>query len=179
MQLKKIKIGTKNNTRTTLGIIKKNLQGGELPRELFFTTRQKTKIGNAFANNKLMDIKFSKSQLSKIIQLGRFLGAFLGKLAIILIKIGVPLAKNVLATLATMASASANRGCHSKKKMHRSGVVRTSKGMNLVNSNKNMNEFIRIIVLLEISDALLDGVSETVKHVNNKKVDVLVCYLEV
>ena len=51
--------------------------------------------------------------------------------------------------------------------------------MNLVNSNKNMNEFIRIIVLLEISDALLDGVSETVKHVNNKKVDVLVCYLEV
>ena len=63
--------------------------------------------------------------------------------------------------------------------MHRSGVVRTSKGMNLVNSNKNMNEFIRIIVLLEISDALLDGVSETVKHVSNKKVDVLVCYLEV
>ena len=63
--------------------------------------------------------------------------------------------------------------------MHRSVVVRTSKGMNLVNSNKNMNEFIRIIVLLEISDALLDGVSETVKHVNNKKVDVLVCYLEV
>ena len=63
--------------------------------------------------------------------------------------------------------------------MHRSGVVRTSKGMNLVNSNKYMNEFIRIIVLLEISDALLDGVSETVKHVNNKKVDVLVCYLEV
>ena len=51
--------------------------------------------------------------------------------------------------------------------------------MNLVNSNKNMNEFIRIIVLLEISDALLDGVSETVKHVSNKKVDVLVCYLEV
>ena len=178
MQLKKIKIGTKNNTRTTLGIIKKNLQAGELPRELFLTTRQKTKIGNAFANNKLMDIKFSKSQLSKIIQLGRFLGAFLGKLAIILIKIGVPLAKNVLATLATMASASANRGCHSKK-MHRSGVVRTSKGMNLVSSNKNMSEFIRIIVLLEISDALLDGVSETVKHVNNKKVDVLVCYLEV
>ena len=115
MQLKKIKIGTKNKTRTTLGITKKNLQGGELPRELFLTTRQKTKIGNAFANNKLMDIKFSKSQLSKIIQLGRFLGAFLGKLAIILIKIGVPLAKNVLATLATMASASANRGCHSKK----------------------------------------------------------------
>ena len=36
--------------------------------------------------------------------------------------------------------------------------------MNLVNSNKDMNEFIRIIVLLEISDALIDGVSETVKH---------------
>ena len=36
--------------------------------------RQKTKIRNAFGNNMLMDVKFSKSQLSKIMKSGGFLG---------------------------------------------------------------------------------------------------------
>ena len=45
-----------------------------------------------------------------------------------------------------------------------SGVVRARKGMNLVNSTKDVDETIRIIVSLETSDVLLDGVTETVKH---------------
>ena len=39
----------------------------ELQHELFLTTRQKTKVRNAFANNMLADIKLSKAQLSKIV----------------------------------------------------------------------------------------------------------------
>ena len=39
-----------------------------MPHQLFLTMRQKTEIINTFANNMLIDIKFSKVQLSKIIQ---------------------------------------------------------------------------------------------------------------
>ena len=52
------------------------------------------------------DIKGIKAQLSKIIQSGKFLGVLFGKFAGPLMKVGVLLAKNVLAPLATMASAS-------------------------------------------------------------------------
>ena len=41
-----------------------------MPHELFLTTRQTTKVRNAFANNISTDIKLSLDQLSKIIQLG-------------------------------------------------------------------------------------------------------------
>ena len=70
------------------------------------TTRQKTKIRNAFTNNISADIKLNKAQLSKIIQSGVFLGAFLSKFVEPLMKVAVPLAQNVLVPLATMASAS-------------------------------------------------------------------------
>ena len=43
------------------------------------------------------NIKLSKTQIAKIIQSGGFLGSLLSKLAGPLIKIAVPLAKNVLA----------------------------------------------------------------------------------
>ena len=70
------------------------------------TTRRKTKIRNAFTNNISADIKLNKAQLSKIIQSGVFLGAFLSKFVEPLMKVVVPLAQNVLVPLATMASAS-------------------------------------------------------------------------
>ena len=43
-----------------------------LAHELLLTTRQKTKIRNAFNNNTSTDIKFSKAQINKIIQSGGF-----------------------------------------------------------------------------------------------------------
>ena len=49
-----------------------------------------------------MDIQLSKGQLSKVIQLRGFIGAQLSKLAGLLIKVVVLLAKNILAPLATM-----------------------------------------------------------------------------
>ena len=59
----------------------KMLVGIDLPHELLLTTRQKTKLRNAFDNNMLTDIKLSKAQLSKIILSGGFLGSILSKLA--------------------------------------------------------------------------------------------------
>ena len=69
-QLNKFKSAAKNKTGITLRIAKKNIQDGELSHELFLTTRQKTKIRNAFANTKSTDIKLSKAQISQIIQSG-------------------------------------------------------------------------------------------------------------
>ena len=53
------------------------------------------------------DLKLSKAQMSKIIQCGGFLGPLLSKLAGPLMKVAIPLAKNVLAPLGITAAASA------------------------------------------------------------------------
>ena len=53
------------------------------------------------------DLKLSKAQISKIIQSGGFLGSLLSKLAGPLMKVAIPLAKNVLAPLGITAAASA------------------------------------------------------------------------
>ena len=65
--------------------------GNDLPYELLLTTRQKTKLRNAFSNNMSTDLKLSKAQISKIIQSGGFLGSLLSKLAGQLMKVAIPL----------------------------------------------------------------------------------------
>ena len=91
--------------------------GNNLLHELLLTTRQKTKIGNAFNNNTSTDIKFSKAQINKIIQSGGFLGRLLGPL----LKTGLPLIKNAIKPLAksvliplgsTAAASAADAGIH-------------------------------------------------------------------
>ena len=53
------------------------------------------------------DVRLCKAQISKIIQLGRFLGKTLGKLGKkVLLGLAVPLAKDVLPKLATKATSS-------------------------------------------------------------------------
>ena len=47
-----------------LRLNEKNFQPEELPHELFLTTRQITKISNAFDKNISTDIKLSKDQIS-------------------------------------------------------------------------------------------------------------------
>ena len=74
------------------------------------TNRQVANIRKAFAKNTSIDIKLSKTQLSKMIQSGGFLGNLLGKLAGPLMKIAVPLAKNLLAPLRISAAMSAIGG---------------------------------------------------------------------
>ena len=91
--------------------------GNDLPHELLLTTRQKTKIKNAFINNTSTDLKLSKAQINKIIQSGGFLSRLLGpllKTGLPLIKNAIkPLAKNVLIPLGLTAAASAaDAGIH-------------------------------------------------------------------
>ena len=71
-QLTKFKTAGKNKTETTFRMNLKMLDGNNLPHELLLTTRQETKIRNAFNNNMSTDSKLSKAQISKIIQSGRF-----------------------------------------------------------------------------------------------------------
>ena len=63
------------------------------------TNRQVSNIHKAFANNSSIDFKLSKTQLSKMIQSGGFLGRLLGPL----LKTGLPLIKNVIKPLAKSA----------------------------------------------------------------------------
>ena len=104
---KKLKDAVKDNTGTTLRIDLKMFNGNDLPHELLLTTRQKTKLRNAFNNNMSADLKLSKTQISKIIQSGGFLGSLLSKLAGPLMKVALPFAKNILALLGITATASA------------------------------------------------------------------------
>ena len=53
------------------------------------------------------DLTLSKAQTSKIIQSGGVLGSLLSRLAGPLMKVAVPLAKNILAQLGITAAASA------------------------------------------------------------------------
>ena len=93
--------------------------GNNLPHELLLTTRQKTKVRNAFNNNMSTDLKLSKAQINKIIQSGGFLIKLLGPL----LKTGLPLIKNVIKSLAksvliplglTAAASAADSGIHKK-----------------------------------------------------------------
>ena len=115
-QLKKLKIAVKNKTGTTLRISLKMLNGNDLPHELLLTTKQKTKLRNAFNNNMSTDLKLSKAQITKIIKSGGFLGSLLSKLAGPLIKVAVPLAKNILTPLGITAAALAIDAGIQKKK---------------------------------------------------------------
>ena len=65
-QLKKLKDAVKDNTGTTLRINFKMFDGNDLPHELLLTTRQKTKLRNAFNNNTSADIKLSKVQIANL-----------------------------------------------------------------------------------------------------------------
>ena len=68
--MKKLKDAVKDSTGTTLRINLKMFAWNDLPHELLLTTRQKTKLRNAFNNNMSTDIKLSKAQITKIIQSG-------------------------------------------------------------------------------------------------------------
>ena len=100
------------------------------------------------------DLKFSKAQISKIIQSDGFLGSLLSKLAGPLIKVALPLAKNILAPLGiTVAASAIDAGI--KKKIHGSGTT------TLIISDEEMNDIMKIVQAPEDSNILLRGVLVT------------------
>ena len=123
---------------------------------MLLTTRQNTKLRNAVDNNSATDIKLSKTQIKKLIRSGGFLGKLLSKLAGPLMRVALPLAKNILAPLGLTAALSAIDGSI-QKKIHGSGVK-------LIIEQEDMNDIMKIIKALENSGILLKGVSKTIKN---------------
>ena len=113
-QLNKLKSSIKNETDVVLRMLSNMVSNSNdntnFPHELLLTNKEVANIRKAFAKNTSTDIKLSKIQLSKMIQSGGFLGNLLGKLAGPLMKLAVPLAKNVLAPLRISAAMSAIDG---------------------------------------------------------------------
>ena len=70
------------------------------PYEVLLTNSQVVNLRKAFANNSSTDIKLSKTQLSKIMKSGGFLGRILSPL----LKTELPLIKNVIKPLAKSVS---------------------------------------------------------------------------
>ena len=117
IQLKKLKAAVKDKTGTTLRMSLKMVAENDLPHESLLTTRQKPKLTNAFDNNMSTDLKLYKAQISKIIQSRGYLGSSLSKLASLLMKVTIPLAKNFLVSLGITAAASAiDTGIQKNKK---------------------------------------------------------------
>ena len=160
-QLNKIKSSIKNEADVVLRIsstmVSNSNDNTNFSHELLLTNRQVANIRKAFAKNTSIDIKLSKPQLSKMIQSGGFLGNLLGKLAGPLMKVALPLPKNVLAPLGISAAMSAIGGSIKKKML--GSEVKT-----LIISNDEMKNILKIIKSLENSDLLLKGVSETIQH---------------
>ena len=135
---------------------------GNFPHELLLTDRQVSSIRKAFANNSSVDIKFSKAQLSKMIQSRGFLGKLLGPL----LKTGLPLMKSVITPLAksvlnplglTGATSAADTGIHKK-------ILGSAINTTLIISNKDMDYLIKMVKSLEDSGLLLKGVTESVQN---------------
>ena len=135
----------------------KSLDGTNLPHELLLTTIQKTKLGNVFNNNMSTDLKLSKAEISKIVQSGEFSGSLLSKLAGPLMKVAVPLAKNILAPLGITAAASAIDAGIQKK-------IYGSRTATLIISNEEMNDIMKIVQALEDSNILLKDITKTIKN---------------
>ena len=155
VQLNKLKKAVKSNEGATLRLGIKNFNKGELPHELLFT-RQNAKLCNAINNNLATDIKLSKAHIKKLIQSGGFLGKLLSKLAGPLMKVAMPLAKNVLAPLGLTVAMSAIDGSI-QKKIHGSGVK-------LIIEQEDMIDIIKIIEVLENSGILLKGVTKKIEN---------------
>ena len=112
---------------------------------MLLTARQNTKLRNAINNNLATDIKLSKAQIKKLIQL-----------AGPLMKVAMSLAKNVLAPLGLTAAMSAIDGSI-QKKIHGSGIK-------LIIEQKDMKDIMKIIEALENSAIFLKGVSKTIEN---------------
>ena len=118
-ELNRLKLSIKNEIDVVLRIssnmVTNSNDDTNFPHDLLLNNRQVANIRKAFAKNTSTDIKLSKTQLSKMIQSGGSLGNLLGKLAAPLIKVAMPLAKNVLAPLGISAAMSAIDGSIKKR----------------------------------------------------------------
>ena len=112
------------------------------PHKLLLNNRQVANLRKAFANYLSTDIKLSKTQLSKMIQLRGLLGRLLGPS----LKTGLPLMKSVIQPLAksvliplglTAAASAADAEIHKK-------ILVCGHNASLIISNDQMEDIIKI-----------------------------------
>ena len=162
-EFSKLKSAIKNESEVVLRLSLNMIGNNEtnFPHELLLTNRQVLNLRKSFANNSSADIKLLKTQLSKMIQLGRFLGRLLGPL----LKTGLPLIKNVIKPLAksvliplglTAAASAADAGIHKK--------ILGSGNTTLIISNNEIEDIIKIVKSLEDSGLLLKGITATIQN---------------
>ena len=159
-QLNKFKTAIKNENEVVLRL-STNMIGDNktnFPHNLLLTNRQVSNLRKAFANHLSTDIKLSKTQLSKMIQSGGFLGRLLGPL----LKTGLPLIENVIKPLAKsiliplgLTASAADAGIHQQ--------ILGSGNTTLTISNYEIHD-IKIITSLEDSGLLIKGVNKTVQN---------------
>ena len=101
-------------------------------------------------------IKLSKAQIKKLIPSGGFLGKLLSKLAGPLMKVAMPLAKNVLAPLGLTAAMSTIDGSIQKKI--------NGSGDKLIIEEEDVDDIMKIIKALQNSGILLKGVTKTIEN---------------
>ena len=171
-QFNKLKSAIKNETdvafRLSSNMIGSSEDESNFPHKLLLTNTHVANLRKAFAKHTSTDIKFSKTQLSKMIQSGGFLRRLLGPLlrtGFPLMKSAIkPLAKSVLVPLGLTAAASAaDAGIHKK-------VLGSSHNTTLVITNDEIKDLLKIVKSLEDSGLLLDGVTETIKDEINEQI---------
>ena len=96
-QLSKLKSAIKNESEVVLRLSPNMIGNNEnnFSHQLLLTNRKVSSIRKSFVNNSSADIKLSKTQWSKMIQLDGFLSRLLGPL----LKTGLPLIKNAIKPL--------------------------------------------------------------------------------
>ena len=120
--LNKLKFTIKNESEVNLRLSANMIGYDETNflHKLLLTDRQVANLLKAFTNKSSTYIKLSKTQLSKMIQSGEFLGRFLGPLLKIGLPLIKPLAKSISIPLGLTAAASAADACihtHKKKRI--------------------------------------------------------------
>ena len=161
-QLNKFKSAIKNETEVVLRLSSNMVGDNEanFPHQLLLTNIQVSNLRKAFANNSSANIKLSKTQLSKMIQAGGFLGRLLGPL----LKTGLPLIKNAVKPLAnsaliplglTAAAPAADAEIHEKILGSGNNNNNNNNNTTLIISNNEIEDIIKIVKSLEDSGLLL------------------------
>ena len=156
-QLNKLKSAIKNETdvvsRLSSNMIGNSDDETNFPHKLLLTNRHVANLCKAFAKHTSTVIKLSKTRLSKMIQLGGFLGRLLGPL----LRTGLPLMKSVIQPLAKSVLVPLGL-------TEAASVADAGHNTTLIISNDETKDISKIVKPLEDSGLLLEGVSETIKN---------------
>ena len=169
-QLNKLKSGVQDGTEVTLNISSNEIDDSNdetnFPHRLLLTVAQVSRFQKALANNSSANTTLSKTQLSKMLQLGGFLCRPLGPLP----KTALPLrenvlkpsAKSVLIPLGLTGVASATDAAI-QKKIFGSGMT------TLIILNEEIDNIMKRVKFLEESGLLIKAVSEIKNEIKEQE----------